>query len=168
MRSMTTRRFVVLFGLCVLVQPSALRGQQAMSHPPLRTAPPPAKRAMAAGPAHFVDARRGDDKAPGTTERPWRHDRPCHHPVARGDTLYLRDGTYYERLYVALAGAEKSPITMRSYPGEQAIIDGGSGRVLRLAADGLGAVLRAARAGEYRSKPAIRTSATSLGRSATR
>ena len=42
-----------------------------------------------------------------------------------GDTLYLRGGTYYECVTMAVAGTPEKPITVRSYPGELAILDGG-------------------------------------------
>jgi hypothetical protein len=45
--------------------------------------------------------------------------------VATGDTLYLRGGTYRENVAVRIAGRRESPITIRSFPGETAVIDGG-------------------------------------------
>jgi len=36
-----------------------------------------------------------------------------------GDTLYLRAGSYFENIYCALTGTEKSQITIRSYPGDE-------------------------------------------------
>lgn len=42
-----------------------------------------------------------------------------------GDTLYLRGGTYYENVYISLAGTAEAPVTVRSYPGELVVIDGG-------------------------------------------
>ena len=45
--------------------------------------------------------------------------------VQPGDTLYLRGGTYYECVTLTVAGTAGKPITIRSYPGEVAILDGG-------------------------------------------
>jgi len=45
--------------------------------------------------------------------------------VVAGDTLYLRGGSYFENIYCAIKGAADKPITIRSYPGELAVIDGG-------------------------------------------
>ena len=42
-----------------------------------------------------------------------------------GDTLVLHGGTYYEHLAPTKSGTEQAPITIRSYPGELAILDGG-------------------------------------------
>lgn len=45
--------------------------------------------------------------------------------LAAGDTLMLRGGTYAQRVHVHAEGTETSPVTVMSYPGETAIIDGG-------------------------------------------
>jgi len=99
--------------------------QRYLSHPPLRTAPPPSKRPMAGGPACFVSPRQGDDRNDGSQAKPWR---TIGHALSRlkpGDTLYLREGVYHERVYCSVAGRKDAPITIRSYPREQAVIDGG-------------------------------------------
>ena len=95
------------------------------SHPPLRTAPPPSDRPMEKGPAHFVDAQRGNDANAGTKEAPWKTLGHSLEQLMPGDTLYLRGGTYYENAYCAVAGTQEKPVTIRSYPGEQAVLDGG-------------------------------------------
>jgi hypothetical protein len=95
------------------------------SHPPLRPLPVPSERALAKGPARFVDAARGDDAQDGSEGKPWR---TVNHALKRlrpGDTLYLRGGVYYENVYCAVAGKKGAPITLRAYPRELAVIDGG-------------------------------------------
>jgi hypothetical protein len=80
---------------------------------------------MDRGPAYFADPVRGADTSAGSREQPWK---TIGHALGRlkpGDTLYLRGGTYYEAVAVSLAGTEAKPITLRSHPGEQAILDGG-------------------------------------------
>src|SRR5439155_1687081 len=42
-----------------------------------------------------------------------------------GETLVLRGGVYYETIRCSLSGTPDKPITIRSHPGERAIIDGG-------------------------------------------
>jgi hypothetical protein len=96
----------------------------AVSHPPLRRNPPAAQRVLATGPAYFVDARQGDDTVAGTQAAPWKTLRHALLRLRAGDTLYVREGVYRENVYVALAGQEKLPITIRGYPGETAVIDG--------------------------------------------
>lgn len=98
---------------------------QFRSHPPMRPLPVAAERPRGAGPALFVDALRGDDAGDGSETRPWR---TLGHAAARlraGDTLYLRGGTYYEHVTVQARGTAKQPVTIRAYPGELAILDGG-------------------------------------------
>ena len=46
--------------------------------------------------------------------------------LSPGDVLNLRDGTYYEHeIDMDLQGSASAPITIQSYPGERAVIDGG-------------------------------------------
>ena len=42
-----------------------------------------------------------------------------------GDTLYLRQGIYYESVYLTQSGTPEAPITISAYPGELPILDGG-------------------------------------------
>lgn len=107
-------------GLCTCAGAAQYR-----SHPPIRPLPPPADRPMADGPAYFVDPVRGNDRAPGSEQRPWRTINHALERLGPGDTLYLRGGAYFERVYCAVEGLPDAPITIRAYPGEQPIIDGG-------------------------------------------
>jgi len=103
---------------------AAKDGVTYLSHPPMRPLPTPAKRELAKGPAHFVDATRGDDAAAGTEKSPWRTLRHSLRQVKPGETLYLRGGTYYEKPFLSQSGSEAKPITISSYPGELAVVDG--------------------------------------------
>ncbi len=94
------------------------------SHPALRPVPEPSDRPRSKGPAFFVDPVKGDDANEATEEKPWKTIAHALQQTSAGDTLYLRGGTYYERVYCAVAGTPDQPITIRSYPGELAIIDG--------------------------------------------
>ncbi len=96
-----------------------------LSHPPLRRMPEASTRAMAGGPSLFVDPRTGDDSAAGTRDAPWKTVNHALKQVKPGETLYLRGGTYFENVYCAVKGREEAPITIRSFPGEIAVIDGG-------------------------------------------
>lgn len=95
------------------------------SHPPMRALPKPSSRPLSDGPARFVDPMKGADSNAGTQAQPWR---TAAHGVGRlqpGETLYLRGGVYFESLIVSLGGTKEKPITIRAYPGELAILDGG-------------------------------------------
>jgi hypothetical protein len=62
----------------------------------------------------------------GTKKRPWDLATALSHPgkVQPGDTIYLREGTYRGVYASQLRGTASAPITVRSYPGEWARIDG--------------------------------------------
>lgn len=97
-----------------------------VSHPPLRPVPPLASRPKADGPGRYVDPARGDDaNHDGSEPRPWRTINHALSQLGPGDTLYLRGGIYHEQVYCAVAGTAEQPITIRSYPDERAIIQGG-------------------------------------------
>jgi hypothetical protein len=95
------------------------------SHPPLRPLAGVSARAKTEGPARFVDPKKGDDGAEGSEAKPWKTINHAMTQLVAGETLYLRGGSYYENVYCAVAGTPEKPITIRSYPGELATIDGG-------------------------------------------
>jgi hypothetical protein len=98
------------------------------SHPPIRALPTPSDRPMGEGPAFFV-APDGDDAHDGSEARPWR---TLKHAIGRlrpGQTLYLREGIHWAYGQVQIgpesSGEPGSPVTIRSYPGEIAVVDFG-------------------------------------------
>lgn len=100
-------------------------GETWRSHAPMRPLAKPSGRPLAEGPARFVDAIKGSDAADGSRASPWK---TLGHAVGRlraGETLYLRAGVYYEHVVVSLRGTAERPITIRSFPGELAVLDGG-------------------------------------------
>ena len=129
--------------------------EKPLSHPPLHPLPKPADRPRDRGPAFFADAARGDDKNDGSEKAPWKTVNHALRQLSAGDTLYLRGGTYAENVYCAVAGTRDFPITIRSFPGEQAIIDGGIPEFRTNPADAWVAVEKGAE-GEYRSAKAYR------------
>ncbi len=96
-----------------------------LSHPPLRTLPPLTARPLTAGAAHYADADHGNDSADGNENAPWKSIQHALSQLNPGETLYLRGGVYYETVRCSLAGTADQPITIRSSPGERAVIDGG-------------------------------------------
>src|SRR4051812_48242000 len=95
------------------------------SHPPLRPLPEISKRPIGKGPGFFVDPIRGRNDAAGSETAPWRTINQALKRLSAGDTLYLRGGVYREQVYCGVAGRPDAPITIRAYPGERAILDGG-------------------------------------------
>jgi hypothetical protein len=92
---------------------------------PMRPLPTASTRPMTDGPALFVNATSGDDRNDGSAKRPLRTIARAMPQLEPGFTLYLRGGTYYENVDFIVSGEAEKPITLRSYPGELAIIDGG-------------------------------------------
>lgn len=96
------------------------------SHAPTRPLPTPVEFAnLEPGPYFYVDGKSGDDAAVGTQEKPWQTIAFGVTKLKPGDTLFIRGGTYHEHITATLVGTERKPITIRSLPGELAIIDGG-------------------------------------------
>lgn len=80
---------------------------------------------MELGPARFVDATKGSDSMEGSEASPWQSLKHALRQLEPGQTLYLRGGIYHEHVTVSAMGTAEAPITIRSYPGELAILDGG-------------------------------------------
>jgi hypothetical protein len=78
--------------------------------------------ARAAGNEYFVSTRGSDDN-PGTLELPFRSIQKAADIATAGDTVYVRDGIYAEKVNVPNSGAAERYITFSSYPNETAILD---------------------------------------------
>lgn len=83
----------------------------------------PSRQPLPEGRVMYVSLQ-GKDDQPGSQDQPWRTLSHAVNQLQAGDTLVLREGTYYEQLTLSLIGREDAPITLRSYPGEQAVISG--------------------------------------------
>lgn len=66
----------------------------------------------------------GSDSNPGTISAPFRTIQTAYSRLAPGDTLYLRQGTYFEPLNLYRTAASGSPFHISGYPGETVIIGG--------------------------------------------
>ncbi len=74
----------------------------------------------------------GSDSKSGLTGSPFRTIQKAANVVNPGDTVYVRGGTYNERVALTRSGSSRAYITVRNYPGETAILDGtglGNGRM---------------------------------------
>ena len=100
-------------------------GKVFASHSPMRPLPVASSQAMGTGRFRYVDSRAGDDADTGGEKSPWKSLAFSLRQLEPGDTLFLREGTYYEKSHLSRSGSEDQPITIRSYPGELAILDGG-------------------------------------------
>lgn len=116
-------RIITNVMLALLLLPPLARSQE--THPPMRPLPVARDFELADGPRFFVDAARGDDTAEGSENAPFATLKHALRQLKPGDTLYLRGGVYHEQLLPTKSGVEGQPITISSYPGELATIDGG-------------------------------------------
>lgn len=114
----------VLLGSSLLTAKAAVAATY-QSHPPLRPLPPVSQRPLTPGPSRYVDATGGKDANDGSKAKPWRTLNHAMIQLSAGETLYLRGGVYRENVYCGVNGHPDAPITIRSYPGERAILDGG-------------------------------------------
>src|SRR5689334_3499984 len=105
--------------VCLIASP-ALAGPA--SPAPRRPLPVASGRPAATGPVRHVDAARGDDGGDGSAKRPWKTIGAAVRHLAPGDTLYVHAGTYFESVTIGVKATEQAPITIRSAPGELAIL----------------------------------------------
>jgi hypothetical protein len=67
----------------------------------------------------------GSDTAAGDIDHPFKTIQKAVNVSMVGDTIYVRAGTYNEKICFRRSGSLGSPITLRSYPGETVIVDAG-------------------------------------------
>src|SRR5947209_7791327 len=70
------------------------------SHPAMRPLPAASDRPLSTGPKLFVDDARGQDGNAGTAQAPWKTLAHALRRLKPGDTLYLRGGTYHEKVFL--------------------------------------------------------------------
>jgi hypothetical protein len=67
----------------------------------------------------------GSDSNPGTITQPWRTIQKAFNTLRAGETALVRGGVYTQSIVMTRAGTAVAPITVKSYPGEQAVIHAG-------------------------------------------
>ena len=76
------------------------------------------------GTTYYV-ATNGSDSNPGTEQQPWRTIQHAAENVSAGDTVLVRGGVYNEHVATRASGnTSNGYITLSSYPGETATLDG--------------------------------------------
>jgi hypothetical protein len=78
----------------------------------------------AQGAVYYVSNESGDDSNPGTEAQPWKTIQKAADTLDTGDTVYIRAGTYHERVIPQNSGSTGNYITYAAYPGETATLDG--------------------------------------------
>ncbi len=74
--------------------------------------------------ATYYVSTSGSDSSSGSQSQPWRTLKKAASVLAAGNTLYIRGGVYTETVDFYRSGTSSAPISIYSYPGETAIIDG--------------------------------------------
>ncbi len=75
------------------------------------------------GKTYYV-AKNGNDANPGTETQPWLTIQKAANTLVAGDTVYIKTGTYYERVVPAHSGTAGNYIAYAAYPGATVIVDG--------------------------------------------
>lgn len=85
----------------------------------------PLARASAADNERYV-ALTGNDANPGTLDQPWRTITKALRTLRAGQTVYVRGGTYIERVkgFTLAKGTADARISVRAYPGERPVVQG--------------------------------------------
>ena len=74
--------------------------------------------------AEYYVCPEGDDANPGTAKEPWQTIAKATQTMAPGDTVYVMNGTYRERVRPGRSGLPGKPIVYTVCPGHRAVIDG--------------------------------------------
>ncbi len=86
----------------------------------------PTRLPISTGTTFYVSTS-GSDSNAGTESAPWRTVQKALSTLVAGQTALVRGGTYAQNLTLTRAGTAAAPITIREYPGEQAILAAGTG-----------------------------------------
>jgi hypothetical protein len=70
------------------------------------------------------DNVQANDSNPGTEEEPFATIQKAVSLAKAGDTVYIKDGVYFEQVSLPNNGTPDSPIIIRAFPGHSPIIDG--------------------------------------------
>ena len=76
------------------------------------------------GPTNYYVSPTGNDSNPGTESLPWKTLAKAASMATANVTVFIKKGTYNERLMPLNSGTADAPVTFTSYPGDSASIDG--------------------------------------------
>ena len=76
------------------------------------------------GSAYYV-AKDGSDGWDGSLENPWQTIQKAADTLVAGDTVYIEEGVYAERVVAKQSGSPDKFITYMAYPGHKSVIDAG-------------------------------------------
>jgi len=76
----------------------------------------------------YYVAKDGSDSWDGSLEYPWQNIQKAADMMVAGDTVFIKEGVYTERVVAQQSGSPEKFITYKAYPGHKSVIDaGGSG-----------------------------------------
>lgn len=75
------------------------------------------------GTVYYV-APTGSNSNPGTESNPWRTIQKAADTMVAGDTVYIKAGTYHERVIPQRSGSANNYIVYAAYPGDVVTVDG--------------------------------------------
>jgi parallel beta-helix repeat protein len=75
------------------------------------------------GAAYYVDASNGNNSNPGNEAKPWLTIQKAAETLVAGDTVYIKEGTYIERVIPLNSGSSNNYITYQNYSGDEVIIE---------------------------------------------
>jgi len=88
---------------------------------------PTGNEILATGNVYYV-AKDGSNSWDGSLEHPWLTIQKAADTMVAGDTVYIKEGVYTERVVAQQSGSSEKFITYKAYPGHKPVIDaGGSG-----------------------------------------
>jgi putative IMPACT (imprinted ancient) family translation regulator len=79
--------------------------------------------ALVAHGSDYYIATTGDDDDPGTAAEPWATIAKANSTLTAGDTVYIKVGTYTDRIYPNNSGTSGNPITYKRYQNDSVTID---------------------------------------------
>lgn len=73
----------------------------------------------------FFVSQDGSDSGPGTEDKPWRTIQKAAESAVPGSTVYIKAGTYFERINIKVSGkSAETPVVFRNFEDDTVIIDG--------------------------------------------
>ena len=87
----------------------------------------PPRLPVSQGAAFYVSTS-GSDSNPGTEASPWGTVQKALDTLQAGQIAYVRAGTYSQNLLLRRGGTATAPFTVRNYPGEQPVLQPGTGQ----------------------------------------
>src|SRR5471030_1277443 len=73
--------------------------------------------------AYYVSSTNGDDNNNGSIDSPWKTIQKAANTVKSGEEVFVRGGTYKEKVKMKTSGAANAYITFKNFEGETPIID---------------------------------------------